>query len=254
MFAASRKYPVLGAAALGLLGLLAARPTFAYWDFRPTPLEWASWPEYCQAQYQWVNAGYYREYASRFPESVVDSWRSRIGPDTFIHLHHYCASVIFLNRAKVSTDKAQRVHLLSDAYDNALYTFSRAGSSEPLYATMAGTLAQIQTEQGHAQDAIETLSASIEAQPEQPQPYLLLALAHRKQGRLDLAKQVLEKAVSVVGTQSIELQYNLGLINLELGDVDAAIENAKRVYAEDYPLPGLRNKLKKMGRWPPPSP
>ncbi len=252
MSAASRKYPALGAATLGLISLLAARQSFAYWDFRPTPLEWASWPEYCQAQYQWVNAGYYREYASKFPEGTVDSWRSRVGPDTFIHLHHYCASVVWLNQARVTADKAQRGHLLGNAYDNALYTFSRADPSGPLYPTMAGTLAQIQTEQGHAEDAMETLNASIQAQPNQPQPYLLLALAHRKQGHLDRAKEVLDQAVAVVGTQSIELQYNLGLINLETGNVDAAVENAKRVYAKDYPLLGLQNKLKKVHRWPPP--
>jgi tetratricopeptide (TPR) repeat protein len=251
MSAASRKHTPFGAATLGLVCLLAAPPTLAYWDFRPTPLEWASWPEYCQAQYQWVNAGYYREYASKFPEGTVDSWRSRVGPDTFLHLHHYCASVIWLNQARVIADKAQKGHLLANAYDNALYTFSRADPAGPLYPTMAGTLAQIQTEQGHTEDAMETLNASIQAQPTQPQPYLMLALAHRKQGHLDRAKEVLDRAVAIVGTQSIELQYNLGLINLEMGNVDAAVQNAKLVYAKDYPLLGLQNKLKKVGRWPP---
>jgi hypothetical protein len=251
MSAASRKYQGFVVTALSLICLLAAQPSFAYWDFRPTPLEWASWPVYCQAQYQWVNAGYYREYANRFPEATVESWRSRIGDDTFIHLHHYCAAAIFLSRARVTADKAQRGHLLGDAYDNALYTVSRADTGGPLYPTMAGTLAQIQMEQGSTQDAMETLDASIQAQPNQPQPYLLLALAHRKQGHLDRAKEVLDRAVAVIGPDSLELQYNLGLINFEMGNVDAAVENAKRVYAKDYPLLGLQNKLKKIRRWPP---
>jgi len=248
MSTANRKYPVLGAAALALVSMLAAQPTLAYWDFRPTPLEWASWPQYCQAQYQWVNAGYFREYADRFSESVVDSWRTRIGVDTFTGLHHFCASMIFLGRAKTMSDKAQKGHSLQDAYDNALYSFARADPAGPLYPTMAGTMAEIQIEQGKPEDAIATLDASIRAQPERPQPYLMLALGH-----LDLAKQVLERAVSVVGTQAVELQYNLGLINLEMGNVDAAVENAKRAYVNDYPLPGLRQKLAKLGRWPPPS-
>jgi tetratricopeptide (TPR) repeat protein len=252
MSAASRKFPVLTAAALGIVSLLLARPTLAYWDFRPTPLEWASWPQYCQVQYQWVNAGYFREYADRFPESLVDSWRNRVGPDTFLGLHHYCASVIFLSRARGISDRAQKGRALSDAYDNAVYSVERSDRLGILYPTMAGTLAQIQMEQGHPADAMETLNSSIKAQPGSAQPYLLLAFAHRKQGHLDLAKQVLEEATAAVGQESMELQYNLGLINLESGNVDAAVENAKRVYASDYPLEGLKNKLKKAGRWPPP--
>jgi tetratricopeptide (TPR) repeat protein len=252
MSAASRKNPVLRAGMLGLICLLAARPSLAYWDFLPTPLEWASWPEYCQVQYQWANAGHFRDYANRFPESQLDSWRARLGTETFTDLHHYCASVIYLSRARVTAQRNEKANLLRRAYDDAIYTFSQADSAGALYPTMAGTLAQIQMEQGEVGDAMETLNASIRAQPDRPQPYLMLALAQRKQGRLDLAKDVLEKATATVGQDSVELQYNLGLINIELGALDEAVENAKRVYAKDYPLPGLRNKLKKLGRWPPP--
>ena len=247
-----RRYPAFSAGVLAVIGLLSARSSLAYWDFLPTPLEWASWPQYCQAQYQWVNNGYYQEYASRFPTSVVDGWRSRMGAETFIHLHHYCASVIYLNRARVTAARQDKRALLQRAYDDAVYTFARADPAGLLYPTIAGTLAEIQAEQGDKAQAMETLNASIRAQPDRPQPYLLLAFAERKQGRLDQAKQTLEKATATVGEDSVELQYNLGLINLELGDVDEAVENAKRAYAKDYPLPGLQHKLKKLGRWPPP--
>lgn len=173
-----------------------------------------------------------------------------MGAETFIHLHHYCASVIYLNRARVTAARHDKQALLQRAYDDAVYTFGRADPAGLLYPAIAGTLAEIQADQGNKEQAMETLNASIRAQPDRPQPYLLLAFAERKQGRLDLAKQILEKATAMVG-DSAELQYNLGLINLELGNVDEAVENAKRAYAKDYPLPGLQKKLKKIGRWPP---
>jgi tetratricopeptide (TPR) repeat protein len=44
-----------------------------------------------------------------------------------------------------------------------------------------------------------------------------------------------------------EVQYNLGLLNIELKNYDKAKEYAQKAYAQNYPLPGLRNKLKRLG-------
>ena len=44
-----------------------------------------------------------------------------------------------------------------------------------------------------------------------------------------------------------EVQYNLGLLHVELKNYDKAKEYAQKAYAQNYPLPGLRNKLKRAG-------
>jgi TPR repeat len=44
-----------------------------------------------------------------------------------------------------------------------------------------------------------------------------------------------------------EVQYNLGLLNVELKDYDKAKTYAQKAYSQNYPLPGLRNKLRKLG-------
>ncbi len=43
--------------------------------------------------------------------------------------------------------------------------------------------------------------------------------------------------------------YNLGLMYLKEKDYEQAIVHAKTAYELGFPLPGLRNKLMKTGKW-----
>ena len=43
--------------------------------------------------------------------------------------------------------------------------------------------------------------------------------------------------------------YNLGLVYADLGDWDRAMNCAPNAYGAGFPLPGLRNKLVKAGKW-----
>jgi tetratricopeptide (TPR) repeat protein len=46
------------------------------------------------------------------------------------------------------------------------------------------------------------------------------------------------------------IHYNLGLAYFELKDYEKATEQAKLAYGLGHPLTGLRDKLKRQGRWP----
>jgi hypothetical protein len=48
--------------------------------------------------------------------------------------------------------------------------------------------------------------------------------------------------------KSAEICYNLGLLSLELGEIDDAEKYAKLAYEQGFPLPGLRKKLQELGR------
>jgi tetratricopeptide (TPR) repeat protein len=66
-------------------------------------------------------------------------------------------------------------------------------------------------------------------------------------------KEALEQALvaeSLVG-ESPRLNYNLGLLFFDVGDFERATLYAKKAYAFGFELPGLRNKLKKAGKWEP---
>ncbi|WP_417069589.1 tetratricopeptide repeat protein [Niveibacterium terrae] len=71
-------------------------------------------------------------------------------------------------------------------------------------------------------------------------------------GKLDAAdKLIAGKEVYAVGPNVL---YNLGLALYQLGDYDRAQFYAHKAYALNYPLPGLRQMLKKAGHWQEASP
>lgn len=74
-----------------------------------------------------------------------------------------------------------------------------------------------------------------------------------RSGRQSLGVQVLE-AARTLNENNANLHYNLGLAYLELKRYDSALQSAHRAYSLGFPLPGLRNRLKRAGKWREPTP
>jgi len=232
-----------------LFFVLIGTPAYAYWTFMPTAAEWLSWPPYCRAQYSWVNADSESQYGGTIPGATVEHWRQVIGDRTFTGMHHWCASIHYLERARRELDPKVRDFLLHNASEDALFSFDVTDPLSPVYPNMAVTIAQIRDALGKPDQAVTVLQKSIHAQPKRPEPYVLLAMMDRKQHKLSDARDVLQQADEMTGGASAEVQYNLGLINLELGDTAAARANARSAYGLGYPLPGLKNLLRRKGQW-----
>src|SRR6056297_1615893 len=84
---------------IGVLALGHSDKSHAY-SFVPEAQEWASWPAYCKARYVTTDIGKRTDFASEVDPAVVRFWQTTIGPDAFVHMHHYCAGVIWLERAR----------------------------------------------------------------------------------------------------------------------------------------------------------
>ena len=69
-----------------------------------------------------------------------------------------------------------------------------------------------------------------------------------KNGRNAQALKQLNEAVQL-GEDSANLQYNIGLVYFNLGKYDEALNHAHLAYQAGFPLPGLRDKLKRAGKW-----
>lgn len=67
-------------------------------------------------------------------------------------------------------------------------------------------------------------------------------------GRSGEAIQKLELAARLDNSNP-NVHYNLGLAYFNLGQYEKALLGAHRAYAAGFPLPGLRNMLKRAGKW-----
>lgn len=67
-------------------------------------------------------------------------------------------------------------------------------------------------------------------------------------GRQDDAMEQYKVAVRLQ-PENATVNYNLGLIYLKEKDYEQAIVHAKKAYELGFPLPGLRKKLMKTGKW-----
>jgi tetratricopeptide (TPR) repeat protein len=216
------------------------------WDFIPTPEEYAAWPEYCRVQFTLHGQLNQVVGGVRYPAGTIDSLRRVIGVP-FEGLHHYCASIHFLNRSRVASEATQKQFLLNRAVADLDYSMVRNDTGSPVFPDMAVVASQIRLEQNKAEEALAILKTAITAQPARLEPYVALSLVQRKLGQMKLARDALLEADKISNGKSMEVQYNLGLINLELGDTRAAVENAKKAYGMGYPLPGLKRRLERAG-------
>jgi tetratricopeptide (TPR) repeat protein len=238
----------LASAAL-VLACLFPTVSSAY-SFEPTDLEWASWPEYCRARYVTTNIGEGSKLSQRYSQSQVLTQRRAIGEPSFLHVHHYCAGIIWLSRAKIESRPEHRKSDLEYANTEISYTFDRIPDTSPIYPTVAVNMGRARLALGDPENAIAAVEHAVEVHPTDPRPYIGMAVIYRDMKKLDLARDALLKGDTATEGSSAEIQYTLGLVYFELNDKEQALAYARKAYAKDYPLPGLQQKLKRAGYWP----
>lgn len=69
-----------------------------------------------------------------------------------------------------------------------------------------------------------------------------------RNGKNSEAVAKLEEAATL-DSGDANIQYNLGLAYVDVGQYEKALQSAHRAYAAGFPLPGLREKLKRAGKW-----
>lgn len=87
-----------------------------------------------------------------------------------------------------------------------------------------------------------------EFRPDDGQVYLAYGVALLQRGKQSAAIAQLEKALELLPNDA-NAEYNLGLAYFDRKEYDKALAHAKKAYALGFPLPGLREMLKREGQW-----
>jgi len=67
-------------------------------------------------------------------------------------------------------------------------------------------------------------------------------------GRAEEALEQYQEAVKIQ-PEHANINYNIGLLYLKAKNYEQSVVHAKKAYKLGFPLPGLRNKLKRAGKW-----
>ncbi len=86
-------------------------------------------------------------------------------------------------------------------------------------------------------------------QPKDGKVRLIYGLYKARKNNLEEAKGHFSEAERLM-PNSAEVQYNIGLVLAKNGEYDDAYRHAVKAYDLGYPLPGLRNILRRAGKWP----
>lgn len=83
--------------------------------------------------------------------------------------------------------------------------------------------------------------------PEDGRVWAMYALVLHRKKRYEEALAAYENS-ELYGQSSPQMDYNIGLLLMDLGRYDEALERAKRAFAAGFALPGLRRRLEAVGR------
>ncbi len=176
----------------GLAALFAVPAAQAAWA--PTAAEMAALPAYCGARF---NEG----------SEAFKTWRSTMGGD-FIHIHHYCAGLNFLNRSYGMSSTKDRQGTLGGAVREFDYVLTHASPEFYLRAEILMNRGVAMSQLKRPGEAIANLNQAIEKNPELPRAWMTLAdMYDAQKQRAKALETVTEGLRHNPGTRSLQRRY-----------------------------------------------
>jgi tetratricopeptide (TPR) repeat protein len=164
------------------------------------PREVARLPNYCR---------YTQSFRSSVPggnnQAQIDHWYSVMG-ETFHAMHHYCWGLMKLNRALYLARSPQiRSFYFGDAILEFDYVLERSSENFALRPEILTKKGQCLIALGRGPVAVPILEHAIELKPDYWPPYVQLSDYYKSSGKIDMAREMLEKAISQApGVESLK--------------------------------------------------
>ena len=179
-----------------LSGLLFATVSNAQYD----PASLSKLPPYCR------NADVFRLHVPGGNNAAdIERWKKVMGGG-FVHIHHYCWALDTTNRALFDArSKADRNKKLRDSLGEFDYVIERVDSKFPLLPEILTKKAENLFRLERNPEAVATLIRAIEIRSDYWPPYAALSDHYKQVGKLDDARNWLNKGLAASGdTKALE--------------------------------------------------
>jgi len=135
--------------------------------------------------------------ALRNDPAQVAHWDQVMGHDKFVHIHHYCNGMGFLNRARLAfgADRGNRARYLQRASGDFMYVINAWPKDFSLQADAHLGMGQVEQLSGGDVKAIGFYMKAISIRPDFAQAYAALADLWMDRGEKAKAREVLEQGL-----------------------------------------------------------
>lgn len=146
-----------------LLMFIVPAPVFATVVGYPTDVELASLPQYC-----------YVKLRNKFGGPEYQSWKGILGAD-FIHTHHFCAGLNFMNRYSKAYTAYDKQFYLKSALTEFGYMIDHAAPTYSLMPEVYLNRGTAFSKLGKINEAMSDFRKAIELNPRLPKAYTMMA-------------------------------------------------------------------------------
>ena len=193
-----------------MLGLISAQ-TEAFEQWEPTLSEMVSLPPYCSVRFN-----------SKQGSPQYDFWEKRLGRD-FIHTHHYCAGLNFLNRYYLAVTPQDKQYNLDNALNNFSYMVDHASPTYILMPEVYLNRGMVNSLLHNDAQAISDLHTAQKLNPKLTNTYFVLADFYVRIKQEDQALEAVSEGLRYnPDSTSLKQRYD------QLG--------GKKPYPEPYPV------------------
>jgi tetratricopeptide (TPR) repeat protein len=125
-------------------------------------------------------------------------WESRLGPNCFIHIHHYCAALNDVNHAMMAKTKKERDAALEYSMAGGFdYMWNQAGATcmmmPEIFVNKGKALAML----GKGNEAAAAFQKAMQLNQRYVPAYTALADLYKQTGQTDAARQLLDYALKI---------------------------------------------------------
>lgn len=155
--------------------------------FPHTPEEFAKLPPYCAARMKQAD-----------DPAAYKAWQSRMHPNCFIHIHHYCAALNDVEHAMMARTKKERDQYLLDSMAGGFdYMWNQAGASCPMMPEILVSKGKALAMLDKPSEAATSFQRAIQLNQRFIPAYTALADLYKKTGQTDTARRLLEYALRI---------------------------------------------------------